>query len=95
MIKDIYPDYKDSVEFYAVGWEPFVELSDLVSFKNKQGHPWPVALAPPTLFPQYNVLQHSTKVAIDRDGVIVFREGYGVNVSDTSWRNLFQELSHT
>ena len=75
-----------------MGWEPGAELSDLVSFKNKHGHPWPVALTTPTLFKQYNVVQHSTKVAIDRDGVIAFREGYGVKGQDT-WVRLFQELS--
>ena len=44
------------------------------------------------MLPEYNIQQQSTKVAIDRDGVIVFREGFGVEPAET-WHELFRELS--
>ncbi len=92
MLKDVYPEYQESVDFYALGIDPTEGLSALVRFRDGQDHPWPVAKAPAAMLPQYNVLQQSTKVAIDSNGVIVFREGYGVEDTET-WVRLFRELS--
>ncbi len=92
MLKDVYPEYQDSVDFYALGIDPTEELSDLVRYRDGQDHSWPVAKAPAAMLPQYNVVQQSTKVAVDRNGVIVFREGYGVEPAET-WHQLFRELS--
>ncbi len=92
MLKDVYPEYQDSVDFYALSYDLFVELSELVRYRDGQDHPWPVAKAPAAMLPQYNIVQQSTKVAIDRDGVILFREGYGVEDAET-WHRLFRELS--
>ena len=91
MLKDIYPDYQDSVDFYVVGiaGEP---LSELVKFKEEQNYPWPIAKAPPRLAPDYNIRQTSSKVAIDGNGLIIFSESYSVEARDT-WVRLFQELS--
>ena len=92
MLKDVYPEYQDSVDFYALGIDPTEELGTLVGYKDGQGYPWPVSKAPAAMLPQYNVLGQPTKVAIDGDGVIVFREGYGVEPAET-WHELFRELS--
>ena len=92
MLKDVYPEYQDSVDFYAVNIDLGEDLSSLVMFRDEQDHPWPVAQAPSGMLPEYNIQQQSTKVAIDGDGVIVFREGFGVEPAET-WNQLFRELS--
>ena len=92
MLKDVYPEYQDSVDFYAVNIDLGEDLSSLVRFRDGQDHPWPVAQAPAGMLPEYNIQQQSTKVAIDRNGVIVFREGFGVEPAET-WHELFRELS--
>ena len=92
MLKDVYPEYQDSVDFYALGIDPTEGLSSLVRYRDGQGYPWPVSQAPATMLPQYNVLRQPAKVAIDRNGVITFRGGYGVEPAET-WRGVFQELS--
>jgi len=46
------------------------------------------------MLPDYSIIVQSTKVAIDGEGIIVFREGYGVKSSDI-WRQLFQRLSES
>ena len=92
MLKDVYPEYQDSVDFYAVNIDLGEDLSSLVMFRDGQNHPWPVAQAAAGMLPEYNIQQQSTKVAIDRDGVIVFREGFGVEPAET-WNQLFRELS--
>ena len=92
MLKDVYPEYQDSVDFYALGIDPTEELSTLVGYRDGQGYPWPVSKAPAAMLPQYNVLGQPTKLAVDGNGIIVFREGYGVEPAET-WRQLFRELS--
>ena len=92
MLKDVYPEYQDSVDFYAVNIDLGEDLSSIVRFRDGQGYPWPVAQAPAGMLPEYNIVQQSTKVAIDGDGVIAFREGYGVAAGDT-WLQVFQQLS--
>ena len=92
MLKDVYPEYRDSVDFYGLGIDPTEGLGTLVSYRDGQGYPWPVAKAPGAMLPEYNVLRQPTKLAIDADGVIVFRGGYGVESADI-WRQVFQELS--
>ena len=92
MLKDVYPEYQDSVDFYALGIDPTEELSTLVGYRDGQGYPWPVSKAPAAMLPQYNVLGQPTKLAVDGNGIIVFREGYGVEPAET-WHELFRELS--
>ncbi len=78
--------------FYAIGTDPFEPLNKLVQYKEAQGYIWPVSMAPAGMLPDYNIIVQSTKVAIDGEGIITFREGYGVKSSDI-WRQLFQRLS--
>jgi hypothetical protein len=80
------------VAFYAIGTDPFEPLDELVQYKEAQGYIWPVSMAPAGMLPDYSILVQSTKVAIDGEGIITFREGYGRKSSDI-WRQLFQRLS--
>jgi len=82
------------VAFYAIGTDPFERLDKLVQYKEAQGYIWPVSMAPAGMLPDYSIIVQSTKVAIDGEGIIVFREGYGVKSSDI-WRQLFQRLSES
>ena len=92
MLKDVYPEYQDSVDFYALGIDPTEGLGSLVRYRDGQGYPWPVSKAPAAMLPQYNILGQPTKLAIDGNGVITFRGGYGVESVET-WQQVFQELS--
>ncbi len=78
--------------FYAIGIDPFERLDRLLEYKEAQGYPWPVSMAPTGILPDYNITVQSTKVAIDGEGIITFREGYGRKFSDV-WRQLFQRLT--
>ncbi len=91
MLEDVYLEYKDSVDFYAIGIDPTEELDVLVRFRDGRGYLWPVSKAPATMLPQYNVLGLTTKVAIDRNGIIAFH-GSGVDPTQI-WRRVFRELS--
>ena len=80
------------MDFYGLGIDPTEGLGTLVSYRDGQDYPWPVAKAPGTMLPEYNVLRQPTKLAIDVNGVIVFRGGYGVESAE-KWQQVFQELS--
>ena len=92
MLKDIYPQYQQRVAFFAIGMDPFESLQELEEFREKQGHPWPVAKVNLDAFPEYNVIIRSTKIAVDRTGVIAFRAGYGVQQADP-WHRVFGLLA--
>ncbi len=91
MLKDIYPEYQDSVDLYAVNIDMGDDLDSIVRFRDEQGYLWPVAQAPAAMPPQYSVTYIPMQVAIDSSGVIVFR-GDGAE-SEEVWHQLFQELS--
>ncbi len=40
----------------------------------------------------FRALTRSTKFGIDRNGLIVYRQGYGLD-SEQTWRDLFQDLA--
>ena len=43
-------------------------------------------------FKDYNILIRATKVAVDTNGVIIWREGYGTT-SSNEWHQVFQDLA--
>jgi len=62
-MKEIYPDYADDVEFYAVGLHPGLkeEMAVLKAYKEQNGYPWVVATAPKELMADLGVTIQSTK----------------------------------
>ena len=43
-------------------------------------------------FKDYNILIRATKVAVDTNGVIIWRKGYGTT-SSNEWHQVFQNLA--
>ncbi len=94
-LKDIYPEYADAVDFYAIGTfsKRIESLETLESYRQKQGHPWPVAN--PTdaaILQDLGVTVQSTKIAFDGNGVITYRDGFG-DGDPEAWRQVFAELA--
>ena len=91
-MKEVYPDYADSVRFYAVGYDPFEDLERLQSYRQEQGYPWPMAVAQGDILRDLDVVIQSTKIAFDSQGVITYRAGY-YRGGPEEWREVFDELS--
>ncbi len=51
-----------------------------------------MATAPSGMLPDYRITVQSTKVAINGDGIIGFRAGYGVKADDI-WHQVFRQLT--
>ena len=94
-MKSVYPEYADRVDFYAVAVSSaFDNLERLENNRNRNGYPWPVAIAvdESRALADLNVSYQSTKVAFDSSGVITYRDGFGGGGSDI-WRQVFADLA--
>ena len=69
-MQDIYPDYAEAVDFYAIGVHPGIveDITVLEAYRREQGHPWPVTTADPQVMAELGVTIQSTKIAFDSQG---------------------------
>ena len=89
-LSTVYPAFEDEVNFYAVAFNESLEtLSDSQS---GSGHPGEVATPGGSMISDFNVTSQSTKVAIDANGVIVYRAGIGQG-GPSEWERVFKELT--
>jgi thiol-disulfide isomerase/thioredoxin len=91
-LKDIYPVFASELDFIAIGQDPTEPLSDLVEFRDNQGHPWPVAMPGRRMLADLRITSQSYKIAFDSDGVIVYRAGYGGGDIET-WKAIMADLA--
>ena len=91
-MKDLYPEFQDKVAFYGVGTAPWETIEDLDKDRIASGYPWPVSLPVGKVLADFRVLSQSTKVAIDPNGVIVYRDSKGRGDVE-KWREVFQQLA--
>ena len=75
----------------AISIDPFESLEKVEVFRESLGYSWPVTKAESDFFRDYNILVRATKVAVDTNGVIIWREGYGAT-SSKEWHQVFQDL---
>ena len=77
--------------FYAVGVDPTEDLGMLESFRRNENHPWPVAEPVGSMIADFRVLKQSTKVVFDKNGVIIYRDGFGC--AGSQWPELFERVT--
>ena len=76
----------------SISIDPFESLEKIEAFRERQGYSWPVTKPKSDFFEDYRILMRATKVAVDTDGVIIWREGYGAT-SSNEWHQVFQDLT--
>ena len=91
-MKDVYPEFADQVAFYAIGQDPSESLELMEQYRKQQGYPWPIAKTDGKTLADLRVLQSSTKIAFDSNGVIAYRAGHGGGNSKV-WRQVFREIA--
>ena len=87
-MKEIHPRFAEEVDFVAVN---IGYGSGLAEFAESQGYPWPVGQADTKMLDAFGVTVQSTKIAIDDNGVVVYRAGYGRGTIE-EWNSVFQAL---
>ena len=90
-LKSVYPDYADRVELIGVGTDPSEGATTVRGFAAREGYTWDMAPFESSIVVDYRILSQSSKVAINGDGVITYRSGYG-SLSPRDWRNIFEDL---
>ena len=90
-MKEVYPEFAGKVDFYALGENPAESIERLEEYRQEQGYPWPIAEIEPQVLKDLRVIRRSTKIALDHQGVITYRAGYG-DGSPAEWRQVFNDL---
>ncbi len=75
-----------------MGSDPTQTVDLLEKDRQKQGYPWPVAGIGSSGLRDLHVLLQSTKIAIDGNGVITYRDGLGRGDLD-KWRKALEHLT--
>ena len=91
-LRNVHPDYADSVELLGVGVDPGEGASDIQSYIDRHDFIWDMTLAEPDMLGTYKVRQQAAYMALDADGVIVAELTYGPKTDD-GWRELLEELA--
>ena len=90
-LKAVQPLY-NNVTFIAVDIDVGANLEELRMFANDQGYPWEIGISSRGLLEELGILTQSTKVAIDRDGIVIYRKGFAEgNIEE--WISVFERLS--
>ena len=95
-LKEIYPEFAAKVAFYAVGAHFGIEedIETLAMYAEKRGYPWPVATTSFRMLADFNITLHSTKIALDSEGKIIYRGELGRG-NDEEWRQVLAELAES
>ncbi|MBM3925139.1 MAG: hypothetical protein FJ320_04010 [SAR202 cluster bacterium] len=88
----MYSQYQDKVSVLAIDTDPSESESKIREFRDANGYSWPMATTHRDVVRDYNITVQSSKVAVDHQGVIAFRSGYGTQ-SEGKWREWFEELA--
>ena len=91
-MKNIYPEFANKVDFYAISYSEVETMDQLEHDRIQQGYPWPIAKIDDDVLKELKVLQQSTKIALDHQGVILYRSGYRKGGVD-EWRKVLSDLA--
>ena len=90
-LKQDYPEYADSVHLYAIGQDMTEGVGRLEDYRAREELPFPVAEVNNGVLRSLEIIRQSTKVAVDHNGVIVYRAGLGEGESE--WSKVFSDLA--
>ena len=91
-LKTVQPLYDNDVTFIAVDIDVGANLEELRMFANEQDYPWEVGISSSALLVELGILTRSTKIAIDRDGIVIYRKGFAEGNLE-EWISVFESLS--
>ena len=91
-LKEIHPDYADSVDILAVGIDPSEDASDILSYKDSHGFIWPMTTADVEMLKAYGVTRQAAHMTLDASGVIVSELSTKAE-KEEGWRELLEALS--
>ena len=91
-IRDLGPAAVENVNFYIVGSDPRQTLDSLEADRQGEGYPGAVAEIAGSGLRDLKILQQSTKIALDGNGVITYRDSFGQGSIGT-WSRVLTNLA--
>ena len=91
-LNELTPDYEDQVEIVIVSIDLTEPEERITSFLEDNSYVWEPAIANRDILADYRVVSRSTKIGVDRDGVIAYRGGYG-RISREAWQTVLSDLT--
>ena len=90
-LKEIHPEYADSVDFLAVNVDPTESGGKLLDYKEAEGFVWPMTTADTDMLKRYNVTRQAGHMTLYDSGIIATSINYDSLTAD-GWRELFQSV---
>jgi hypothetical protein len=76
---------------YLVRADPSETLEYLEGYREELKYQWPVTVPDQHMLSKFRILSQSSKVGVDGNGIITYRDGYGRGRD--SWEGVFAELA--
>ena len=92
-MKEIDQELGGNPTFVAVNIGYNSSLTELKSFSKSENYKWKVGKASKDMLKAFGVTIQSTKIAIDRTGTIVYREGYGRGTPE-EWLSTIKDMEN-
>ena len=90
-MKEVHPEFADDVPMYLIGADPSEGLELLERYRQEFEYPWPISIPDSGMLRDFRIISQSTKIAINSNGIITYRDGYGRGQND--WEDVFKELA--
>ena len=92
-MKEIDQDVGGNSTFVVVDIGYNSSLTELKNFSELQKYKWKVGKAEGNMLKDLGITIQSTKIAIDRTGTIVYREGYGRGTPE-EWFSIIKDIEN-
>lgn len=90
-ISEVYPEYKDKLNFIAVSIDPTDDEQVMSKLAQEKGIKFPVAAGNPQLMLDFGIDSQATTVGVNKEGYIEFQKNKTVLSAD-EYRKLFEQL---
>jgi peroxiredoxin len=91
VLSEVYPDFKDQVNFVAIGIDPTDTREVMEDLAEEKDFKFPTTWGHPQIMIDFGVESQATTVGINRDGYIAFQKNKTA-LSAEEYRNLFDQL---
>ena len=91
VLSEVYPDYKDKLNFIAIGIDPTDTREVITELAEEEGFTFPTTWGHPQIMVDFGVESQATTVGVNRDGKIAFQKNKTA-LSEQEYRKLFDQL---
>ena len=90
-ISEVYPEYKDRVNFVAISIDPTDDEEVMMKLAKEKNLNFPIVKGTPKVMIDFGVQTQATTVGINKEGYVVFQKNKKVLTAD-EYRELFEQL---